>query len=112
MNIELELVCYEGPLKETSRLEPTYLHNKIDFKQNFLKMAEKKILNLLTEDVVCFALVITEAVISLEADLPLNSGNWEDEDLVERPLKFAAAHNPPLPEVVELREPIKKGNIT
>ena len=86
--------------------------SKIDFTQNFLKMAEKKILNLLTEDVVCFALVITEAVISLEADLPLNSGNWEDEDLVERPLKFAAAHNPPLPEVVELREPIKKGNIT
>ena len=74
----------------------------------FSKWQKKKIINLLTEDVVCFALVITEAVISLEADLPLNSGNWEDEDLVERPLKFAAAHNPPLPEVVELREPIKK----
>ena len=28
---------------------------------------------------------------------------------MERPLKFAAAHKPPLPEVVELREPIEKG---
>ena len=113
MNIELELVCYEGPLKETSRLEPTYLHNWDWFHAKIFKNGrKKKFLNLLTEDVVCFALVITEAVISLEADLPLNSGNWEDEDLVERPLKFAAAHNPPLPEVVELREPLKKGNIT
>ena len=58
---------------------------------------------------VCFAFVVTEAaVISLEADLPLNSGNCEDEDLVERPLRFAAAHKPPLPEVLECREPEKR----
>ena len=57
----------------------------------------------------CFAFVVTEAaVISLEADLPLNSGNCEDEDLVERPLRFAAAHKPPLPEVLECREPEKR----
>ena len=55
---------------------------------------------------VCFAFVVTEAaVISLEADLPLNSGNCEDEDLIERPLRFAAAHKPPLPEVLEFLEP-------
>ena len=44
----------------------------------------------------------------MEADLPLNSGNCEDEDLVERPLRFAAAHKPPLPEVLEFREPEKR----